>query len=230
MTKSEESLQKSSSETCTETTSTDFSQDDSAGLKNTGNDETSKHSSDIVAQESGDSSEKSSSDINMEAASIHLSHDSSGCKEPANVIAESSSPSEPGQVESIKSQDVSTTQDSSDNMGPKSEENPDSEISNKKISTDNESSSCPREPEIAEAIEMIDVAISKDLSDNITESAHTDEGSQPNEKAGIISETETNANPSGVNNRQGQGDNISLIITLSLSLFRTLAFQMKVMT
>ena len=166
----------------------------------------------------------------MEAASIHLSHDSSGCKEPANVDAESSSPSEPGQVESIKSEDVSTTQDSSDNMGPKPEENPDSEISNEKRSTDNESSSCPREPEIAEAIEMIDVAISKDLSDNITESAHTDEGSQPNEKAGIISETETNANPSGVNSRQGQGDNISLIITLSLSLFRTLAFQMKVMT
>ena len=202
-------MQKSSSETCTETTSTDFSQDDSAGLKNTGNDETSKHSSDIAAQESEDSSKKSSPD--MEAASIHLSHDSSGCKEPANVNAESSSPSEPGQVESIKSQDVSTTQDSSDNTGHKSEENPDSEISNEKISTDNESSSCPREPEIAEAIEMIDVAISKDLSDNITESAHTDEGSQPNEKAGIISESETNANPSGVNSRQGQGDNISLI-------------------
>ena len=57
---------------------------------------------------------------------------------------------------------------------------------------------------------MIDVAISKDLSDNIIESAHTDEGSQPNEKAGIISESET-LNPSCVNNR-GQGDNISVSI------------------
>ena len=226
-------MQKSSSETCTETTSTDYSQDDSAGLKNSGNDETSENSSEINTKQSEDSSQKSSSDLNMEAASIHLSHDSSGCKEPENIIAESSNPSEPEHVESSKFQDVSTMQDSSKDMGPKKEEEPKNssfELGNEKTSTDNESSSCPREPETAEAIEMIDVAISKDLSDNITASAHTDEGSQPNEKAGIISESETNANPSGVNNSQGQGDNISLIITLSLSLFRTLAFQVKVMT
>ena len=217
-------MQKSSSETCTETASTDISQqEDSSSFKDPKNSETSicidaptsKDSSEIGQQ----SEEKSSSSLNKETASFHHLHDdSSGHMVPKNNFATSSSVSEPETAASIQSENVDTTQDLSDNTGQKSEEalqNPNSEINLEKIIIENaqevnESLSCPKENEIAESIKFIDVAISKDLSDNITASAHTDEGSQPNEKARIITESET-LNPSGVNN-SGQGDNISLII------------------
>ena len=216
-------MQKSSSELCTETASTDISQqDDSSSLKDPENAETSICKDAPISKDSSVidqlSEEKSSSGLKIETASVHILHDvSSGHMEAEHNFAVSSGLSESETAASIQSKNVDTTQDSSDNMGPKSDDalqDPNfSKIDNEKIIIDNtqnvnESLSCPREPEIAESIKFIDVAISKDLSDNITASAHRDEGSQPNEKAGIISESET-LNPSGVNNR-GQGDNIHI--------------------
>ena len=217
-------MQKSSSEICTETASTDISQqDDSSSLKDPEIAETTNCKDAPISEDSSVigplSEEKSSSGLNIETASVHILHDdSSDHMEPETNFAVSSSLSESETAASIQSANVDTTQDSSDNTGPKSDEtlqDPNSKIDNEKIIIDNtqnvnESLSFPRKSETAESIKFSDIAISKDLSDNITASAQTDEGSQPNEKAGIISESET-LNPSCVNNR-GQGDNISVII------------------
>ena len=217
-------MQKSSSELCTETASTDISQqDDSSSLKDPENAETSICKDAPISKDSSVidqlSEEKSSSGLKIETASVHILHDdSSGHMEPENNFAVSSGLSESETAASIQSANVNTTQDSSDNTDPKSDEalqDPYSKIDNEKMIIDNtqnvnESLSFTREPETAESIKFIDVAVSKDLSDNITAIAHRDEGSQPNEKAGIISESET-LNPSCVNNR-GQGDNILVII------------------
>ena len=83
-------------------------------------------------------------------------------------------------------------------------------VINKKESTDALHDDSFKEPKSAESANSIDVAVSKDISDNITENAHTDEGSQPNEKAEIILDPQT-SNSLAVNNI-GQGDNTSLVI------------------
>ena len=223
MTKSEDSLQKSSLETSTETDSADISLDDSSssGLRNRGNAESfvdaqiTNDPSEIIGQKSEKSSKKSSPAINIENAQTSILHDdSSRDRDSETICAKLSIHSGPDINEQIKSVDVTNNRQESVILGQQSEESYD--ISKAESFID--SSSHLKEPESAESIKSIDVAISKDISDNITESAHTDEGSQPNEKAGIISDS---PDSSGVNNR-GQGDNTLLIQNL---VFKSLLFR-----